>query len=111
MNNRTLFKILFVLTLPLSAVAESVVVYPNDSKITARLGISEIDLKEIKLLTNKESGHYIVKIEKSPTGFIGVWMAPLPKVKNPSGGPVFFYNKHQGKWYKLSEMSVWGDHL
>ena len=110
MKNNTVLIIVFLLILPLSGIGKDAFILPHDPEISIKLGISGIDLNQIKLLINNETQYYLVKYEKSPTGFIGAWMAPLPKVEKASGGPVFFYNKHQGKWYKLSEMSVWGNH-
>jgi len=110
MKNNTILIVTFLLILPLSGIGEDAFVLPHNPEVSVKLGISEIDLNEIKLLIRSEAEYYLVKYEKSPTGFIGAWMAPLPKVEKASGGPVFFYNKDQGKWYKLSEMSVWGNY-
>ncbi|MCF7966868.1 MAG: hypothetical protein K9L79_15225 [Methylobacter tundripaludum] len=83
---------------------------PNDVGLVPKLGVTESDWKEIQQLISKHKEHYVFRIEKSPIGFIGAWLASLPRSTNPTGGPVYFFEKQNGAWAELSEMSVWGDH-
>jgi hypothetical protein len=82
---------------------------PNDVGLVSKLEVTKSDWQEIQDLISKHKEHYVFRIEKNPIGFIGAWLAPLPRRTNPTGGPVYFFEKQNGAWIELSEMSEWGD--
>ncbi len=85
-------------------------VSPEDTALVEKLQISGEDWSAIQaLVSSKHGAHDVVGVEKSPTGLIGVWLAPLPGRAEPTGGPVYFYYQRNGAWFELDEMSAWGD--
>jgi hypothetical protein len=82
---------------------------PDCPNLAHKLGVQECDWLEVRDLISKERDYLLTCVERNPHGYIGAWMA----TKTPDGlqqhGPVFFYAKHQGHWYRLDEMSEWRD--
>ncbi len=79
---------------------------PNEANLHEKLGISKQDLDEIRSLIKAKENYDVFYVEKQAHGYIGAWMARKSERK-PTHGPVFFYNKHNDKWYELEEMSAW----
>lgn len=79
---------------------------PNEANLHEELGISQQDLTEILSLIKAKENYDVVYIEKQAHGYVGAWMVRKSERKS-THGPVFFYNKHDGKWYELEEMSAW----
>jgi hypothetical protein len=81
---------------------------PNEENLHEKLGISQQDWIEIHSLIKAKKNYEIVYIEKQVHGYIGAWMSKKSERKS-THGPVFFFNKHNDKWYELGEMSSWED--
>jgi hypothetical protein len=89
--------------------------YPATSpRLASRLGIAEGDWREIqaliKLEKDENSKNYeLVYLECYHLGYIGAWMAhKTPNERRPHG-PIFFYAKAGGRWYRSEDMSEWGN--
>ena len=80
---------------------------PDLPSLTRRLGISADDWRTIRTLSERESGYYIFRVEKTRSGYVGLHMAAEDGPVPPQRGPVFFYLNTEGGWVKLEEMSVW----
>ena len=79
---------------------------PNEQNLHDKLGISQQDWIEIHSLIKAKNNYVLLYVEKQAHGYIGAWMFKKSEQKS-THGPVFFYNKHNGKWYELEEMSSW----
>ena len=82
---------------------------PDTPRLAQKLGIREGDWREIQKLIAKEHDYSLAHVERSPRKQVGAWLA----TKTPNGlekhGPVFFYVKHEGRWYRSEDMSEWRD--
>ncbi|MGV7224644.1 MAG: hypothetical protein ACQ9MH_24400 [Nitrospinales bacterium] len=79
---------------------------PTKKNLHEKLGISHQDWIEIHSLIEAKNNYDLIYIEKQAHGYIGAWMSKKAEGKS-THGPVFFYNKHNDKWYELEEMSSW----
>src|SRR5437762_1482688 len=93
-----------------SCATQSAGLYPATSpKLAKHLGIQDSDWHEIHSLVGREQGYSLLFVEHSRLGYVGAWMGTETADGIRETGPVFFYAKHQGHWYRLDEMSSWGD--
>jgi hypothetical protein len=80
---------------------------PDLPNLPRRLGVSADDWQAIRTLSERESGYYIWRVEKTRLGYVGLHMAAADGKAPPQRGPVFFYRETEDGWVKLDEMSVW----
>jgi hypothetical protein len=89
--------------------------YPaNSPQLSSKLGISDADWGEIQALINleKDEGNMpyeLVYLERNHLGPIGAWMAHHTPGETRPHGPVFFFVKDNGRWYRSEDMSEWGN--
>ena len=79
---------------------------PGEVNLHEKLGITIQDWDEIQILISAKKNYELIYIERQMHGYIGAWMSERPN-GDKSSGPIYFYNKHGGKWYELEEMSSW----
>ena len=79
---------------------------PNEEKLHEKLGITQQDWIEICSLIKAKKNYDLIYVEKQMHGYIGAWMSKRSE-PNPTHGPIYFYNKHNDKWYEIEEMSSW----
>jgi hypothetical protein len=84
---------------------------PASPRLAQKLGIREHDWREIHDLISREHEYSLIYLERSPLADVGAWMATKTADGLQMHGPVFFYRKHQGHWYRMDEMSAWGEGL
>ena len=82
---------------------------PSSPGLAQKLGIHDDDWREVQSLITKEQDYSLTYLERSPVGYVGAWMSTKTTNGLQKHGPVFFYAKHEGHWYRLDQMSEWGD--
>ena len=110
---RQLAVMLAVVSLAGCAKPQLVLLRPSDPGLTKKLGVSTSELRDMQ---SQLSSHFVrMRMEdlelvhwgrSRQSGDIEVWYA---KPGSPGGGPVFFFNRSDGRWKLLTEeMSEWG---
>jgi len=89
--------------------------YPADApNLAFQLGITQREWLEVQTLIRREKdeggdAYELVYLERNALGYVGAWMAHKSPPETRPHGPVFFYTKADRRWYRLDDMSEWGN--
>jgi len=105
----------WILLLVVSCARPQNELYPaNTAQLASKLGVSDTDWRKIQALIRLEKDesnkpYELVYLERNHLGSIGAWMAHHTPGETRPHGPVFFYVKDNGRWYRSEDMSEWGN--
>ena len=115
MKSRPLNQACWILLILVSCARPQNELYPaNSPRLASKLSISDADWREIQALINLEKNegnkpYELVSLERNHLGSIGAWMAHHTPGETRPHGPVFFYAKDNGHWFRSEDMSEWGN--
>lgn len=115
MKPRLLNQACWILLLLVSCAHPRNDVFPaNSAHLPSKLGVSDADWRDIQALIKLEKDesnkpYEVVYLERNQLGLVVAWMAHHTPGETRPQGPVFFYFKDRGHWYRLEDMSEWGN--
>ena len=80
---------------------------PAAPRLAQKLAIGEQDWCEIRHLIATQEGLTLAYVERHPDGYVGAWMSTETADGLQNRGPIFFYAKRDGRWFRSEEMSEW----
>ncbi len=83
--------------------------YADSPRLAQKLGLHESDWQQIEELIANERECCVLYVERTSLGLVAAWMATKDAAGFANRGPIIFYEKHHDRWYRLDEMSKWGN--